>query len=40
VRLSSGAAACGSPAVRIFSNRFKTYSYKFVYIRNISNNLK
>ena len=28
VRLSSGAAVCSSPAVCIFSNKFKTYLYK------------
>jgi hypothetical protein len=30
VRLSSGPAVCSSPAVSIFPNKFKTYSYKFV----------
>jgi hypothetical protein len=30
VRLSSGAAVCGCLAVSIFSNKFKTYLYKFV----------
>jgi hypothetical protein len=31
VRLSSSAAVCGSPAVSIFSNKFKIYdSFKFV----------
>jgi hypothetical protein len=29
VQLSSGAAVCGSPAVCIFSNKFKIHSYKF-----------
>jgi hypothetical protein len=41
VRLSSGAAVCISlPAVCIFSNKFKTHAYKFIWIRNESNNLK
>jgi hypothetical protein len=40
VRLSSGAATCGRPAVSVFSNKFKTYSYKSVQIRNKSDNLK
>jgi hypothetical protein len=30
VRLSSGAAVCGSPAVSIFSNKFEQYLFKFV----------
>jgi hypothetical protein len=29
VRLSSRAAVCGSPAVSMFSNKFKTYSYPY-----------
>jgi hypothetical protein len=30
LRLSCVAAVCSSPAVSIFSNKFKTYSYEFV----------
>jgi hypothetical protein len=40
LRLSSGAAVCRCLAVCIFSNKFKSYLYKFVQIRNKSNNLK
>jgi hypothetical protein len=40
VRLSSGAAVCGSLAVSIFSNKFKTYSHKFAEIRNKSDLLR
>jgi hypothetical protein len=40
VRMYSGAAVCGSPAVSIFSNKLKAYSYKFTKIRNKSDHLK
>jgi hypothetical protein len=40
VRLSSGAAVYGCLAVCIFSNKLKSYLYKFAQFWNKSNNLK